>query len=193
MRAFLFAVISVIIFFNAGATSITSPASDSTFALIAKKGRLVKYYHRGDAIRIWYEHDSRPVKGYITRLGNDSIEITSFGGKLLSTNLSTSSIISVVKLKRKERKTIAFIVGGIGLLFGVLAIAAKGRLFDNAWSFAIIVIPALVAGYYFLFYFIATYLFELLSKRSRQRGWKFYTGMGPVVTRFSVFQKLFGK
>jgi hypothetical protein len=153
----------------------------NSLVLVAEKRGRTKFYTLGESVRIEYNSDNSKIrlKGFITRISDNSVEISQFGGKLVSTRLDTSSIITVTKLKRKQRKTIGIITGMIALMLATLATLTRGSIFTSAPGFAVVVIPAIAAGYILLLYLGATYLTQLLNKCSAKKGWKFYTGDRP--------------
>ncbi len=75
------------------------------------------------------------------------------------------------------------IIGIIALLTGTIALLSKGRIFESAWGFALVGIPAIGAAVYLLIYIGFTYLFQALQKNSVNNGWKFYAGEAPERSR----------
>ncbi len=141
--------------------------------LIAEKNSRLRYYPKGEPVKVWFNSDEK-IRGIITGVGADSVVISSFGNGTASKSIAISSITGITKLKRKERKMAGIAAAAVAVVVGILTITSKGAVFDSAWEFAIVGIPAIAAGYCLLLYVGATYLLQLLNKSSIKRGWKFY-------------------
>jgi ABC-type dipeptide/oligopeptide/nickel transport system permease component len=158
--------------------------------LMAEKNGRIRYYQKGEAVKAELNNkaEKQKIKGFITRISADSVEISSFGKSRISQSISIASIISLTQLKRKERKAAGIIAGIIAVAIGILAITSKGTLFDSAWAFAVIGIPALAAGYGLLLYVLGTYVVQWLNKSSIKKRWKFYSGNPKPVAKGFLFR-----
>ncbi|MBI5856108.1 MAG: hypothetical protein HZB42_00555 [Sphingobacteriales bacterium] len=167
----------------------TKPVKKIAKALIAEKNGRFKYYFIGEHVRLTYLNKNGPVriKGIITRINNDSVEIGSFGNKKIITSIAVSSLSSLTKVQRKQRLRIGIITGVLTALIGVLLITSKGELFSSAWAFAVIGIPMIAAGYYVLISFMLTYFFEWVNKTSIKKGWKFSSGTAEKKRKLSFW------
>jgi ABC-type dipeptide/oligopeptide/nickel transport system permease component len=192
--------IAFILFFLSSCTKIQAvsfpdPGIPLTMnSLVAEKEGKKRYYILGQAISIRFKTDAGTahVKGYLTRITEDSIEISSFGGSFTSQTVAISSMESINRVNRKTRKTSAILFGITGVIVGILAIASKGTIFNSAWGFALIGIPAIAIGWYMALVFGFSFLDQAIMKRSVKKGWRFYAGDTPP--KKSIFPShLFGK
>lgn len=180
-----FLLLSVLLFQTISADAVSiRPGSitDYPAVLIAEKNGRVRYYSKGQAVKVWL-YNGEKVRGFITLVGTDSLEISSFGNGKVNRNIAITSITGVVKLKRKERKMIGIAAAIVALLVGILAVTSKGAVFESAWGFAIVGLPAIAAGYVLVLYLGATYLLQLLNRTTIKRGWKFYKGNPAPISR----------
>jgi len=174
------------------AAIIPHPLTEYPSVLLAEKNGRTRHYQKGEAVLAQFNNgkERQRVRGFITRISADSVEISSFGNGSVSKTVSIASLTSITHLKRKERKKAGIAVGIIALAIGILVITSGGKLFDSAWAFAVIGIPALAVGYGLFLYVLATYLVQWLNKSSIKKGWKFYSG-NPKPNPKNLFFRLF--
>jgi len=180
------------LFCSATADAVIIPQSLPEYPsfLIAEKNGRTRHYQKGEAVLAQFNNgkEKQRVRGFITRISVDSVEISSFGNGSSSQTVSISSLISITHLKRKERKMAGIVAGIIAIAIGILVITSGGKLFDSAWAFAVIGIPALAAGYGLFLYVLGTYLVQWLNKSSINKGWKFYSGNPKPLPKNLLFR-----
>lgn len=174
----------------ADAVIIPQPQPDYPSVLIAEKNGRTRHYKKGEAVLAQFNNGNKKqrVRGFITKISADSVEISTFGNGSTSQAVPIASLISITHLKRKERKMAGILAGVIVVALGILVITSGGRLFDSAWAFAVIGIPALAAGYGLFLYVLGTYIVQWLNKSSTNKGWKFYAGNPKPLPKNFLFR-----
>ena len=176
--------LTLILFTELPATSLLPQDPSLPLALVAEKNNSKKYYWLGDAVSIGFSGDgiSGKAKGLITRIGQDSVEVSSFNGKGISQVVAIHSILSISPVNRKFRKVSGIVMVIAGVIAATLAIASKG-VFESAWGVALFGIPLIGIAVYLFLYIGFTYLDQLLEKRSQKGGWKFSATEAPAKRR----------
>ena len=182
----------LIVFSQLPATSLLSQELPLPLALVAEKNNTKKYYRLGDAVRIEFKDNGNPgrIKGLITKISTDSIEVSSFNGKMKSQFVAINSLVSITRLNRKQRKNIVIIGAILAVIIGTIALLTKGSIFVSAWGFALVGIPAIGLAVYLFIFLGFTLLAQLAGKHSVNKGWKFSAEEAPPKRR-GFFDLLF--
>jgi len=178
----LFFLCTVLLYFSEIKAAIIQPIDPAYPAsIVAEKNGKKRYYSLGTAVYIRYDDGGQlmRLKGLITKIWDDSVEISSFGNKMQSQVIPLNSIELLTRLNRKTRKIAAILTAVASVLVGTVVIASNGKVLNSPWGFALIAIPAMAIGFYMSIVFGLSYLDQVITKKSVKKGWKFYAG-GPA-------------
>ncbi len=144
------------------------------FSLTARKGLRTFNYSIGMPVRVETKDslgNPKIIKGYITSVMENAIEIGSF--QKYDSSFFVVSLIELEKvreLSRKERQQIGWWVGGAIVYSGVMYSILNKPLSELAW---IPFIPAMGVAVFAFYYYPATFLWDAINEKSKNRGWEF--------------------
>jgi hypothetical protein len=142
--------------------------------LIARKESREFFYQPGMPLRMIVTNEDgsvKKIKGYLTQIMEEGIGIELFRRNDTSTQqiIKPGNIQKVRILSRKQRQRAFFALAGAAVYSGVmlLLIGETGPLTY------ILFIPALGVAFGFVYYFPATFIYDLLREHNTKKGWNF--------------------
>ena len=153
---------------------IENKQSNVNLVLSAQKGSRINYFHKWMTVQIVFSDSlnvEQKVKGYITNLNKNSIEISSFKGMDTSVSwINASEIEKVKKIARAERQKVGWAAAGTVAYSGFMYAIMKKPL--GPYSY-IVFIPAFATAYILMYYYPATFLFDEINEKNKNKGWEF--------------------
>jgi hypothetical protein len=139
--------------------------------LIAEKNGIQKIFKKGDAVTI-LDLNHKKYKGVITAVAGRRVELKLFSHGSLA-YVPIDSITAVTKLGRKGRA--AAIVFSIFYFSSLVALLIRTDVNDDVMTGWELIGKALAvgSGVFIVFFWLFTWPFQLLRKRSAEKGWKF--------------------
>ena len=142
--------------------------------LVARNKGREFIYRRGKPVRIEIKEDGKRrlvIKGLITRFEKDAMIIGSFKKNAITgfDTIKPGEIEKIRMLSRPQRKFSAMALAGAVAYSGTMLLLIE----ETGPLSYVLFIPAFGVGLIFMYYYPATFLYDLLREHQEKKGWQF--------------------
>jgi hypothetical protein len=144
--------------------------------LVATKDDKRKVFKRGEALAIKYTENgvTKKVRGFLTRLSNNEIEISTFNKKSdLKTNINVSTITKITKIDRRKKRGLVIIALVSIMLVGLVFLLAAGASPVAPFVTILAIIFGVLILYSLFISAAIIYIKQWATAKSAKKGWKF--------------------
>lgn len=138
--------------------------------LVARKEQREYYFRTGNPVQVSVSGYKKPIRGFITDFSDSTLTIEAFQkGMNDSWQIIPDQIDRIRLLSRLQRKKAVLALGGALVYSGAMLLAIK----ETGPLTYVLFLPAFAVAGTFLFYYPATFLYDLMNEKKAASGWGF--------------------
>ncbi len=165
-----------IIIFPLSGTSVFAQITeqpDLAYVIVASKNGIERKYKAGTRLLIKYNNGNskQKARGYFAGVEEEKIAIFSKKATGKAILISPDSVLLLRKIRPTQR--IIFATIGMTLIGGGAAILDKASNTSGNSGAAVLIIPVIGAGVYFLWAVPVSLLIEKINEKKKDKGWTF--------------------